>query len=214
MRTSDQLADFVGHALSHGRSRDEITGALTSAGWRPEEVAAALRAWSPVEFTPPVPRPRPQLTAAEAFIYGCMFTALAISASHMVWLGFELIDRWLPDPARDSYNSYNAWAIRWSIAMLIVAMPVFLLINAHTVRAERADAGRRRSGVGRWFGYVTLFLALLSLAGDLVSAIYATLSGDLTASFVAKSALVAAVAGLIYLYFRARLEGGQDDKVI
>lgn len=211
MRPSDQLADFVGQALSQGRSRDEISRALDSAGWRPEEVAAALRAWSPLDFTPPVPRPRPQLTAAEAFSYAGLFTALALSAWHMVWLGFQLIDRWLPDSASAEYAYYDSWAIRWSIAMLIVAVPVFLLINARTLRAERADAGRRRSGVGRWFGYITLFLALFSLAGDLVSAIFAALNGELTPRFIAKSALVAAIAGLIYLYFRARLQGGRDD---
>lgn len=209
MRASDHLADFVGHALTQGRSREEISAALSQAGWRPEETARALQAWAELPFTPPVPRPRPQLSAAEAFGYACMFLALAMTTWHMVTLGFELIDLWLPDPADTGF--YSAYTVRWSVAVLIVAMPLFVWTNARTVKAERADAGRRRSAVGRWFSYTALFLALLALSGDLVAAIFAVLDGDLTARFGAKVALVAAVAGLVALYFQSRLEGARDD---
>lgn len=204
MRASDQLADYVGQALALGRSRDEISAALSQAGWKPEEIDRALRAWAALPFTPPVPRPRPSVSAAEAFGYAAMFISLTLSAWHMVWLGFQLIERWLPDPTVTGY--YDSFGMRWSIAVLVVAVPVFLLTNARSVRAERADAGRRRSALGRWFSYSALFLALLTLTGDLVSTIYAALNGDLTARFLAKVALVAAVAGLIALYFRARLQ--------
>ncbi|MGQ0610755.1 MAG: DUF5671 domain-containing protein [Paracoccaceae bacterium] len=204
MRASDQLADFVGQALAQGRSRDEISAALSQAGWKPEEVARAQRAWAALPFSPPVPRPRPALSAAAG-----MFLSLVLTAWHAVWLGFQLIERWLPDPAEAGY--FDPDGLRWTISVLIVAVPVFLLTNARTVRAERADAGRRRSAVGRWFSYTTLFLALLAMTGDLVAAIFAALSGDLTARFLAKVALVALVSGLIALYFRARLEEVRDD---
>lgn len=209
MRASDQLADFVGQALAQGRSREDISAALSQAGWKPEEVARALRAWAALPFSPPVPRPRPALSAAEVFGYAGMFLSLVLTAWHSVWLGFQLIERWLPDPAEAGY--FDSDGLRWTISVLIVAVPVFLLTNARTVRAERADAGRRRSAVGRWFSYTTLFLALLALTGDLVAAIFAALSGDLTARFLAKVALVALVSGLIALYFRARLEEVRDE---
>ena len=46
MRPSDQLAEFVGNALSQGKSRDDISKALGDAGWSEGETRDALGAWS------------------------------------------------------------------------------------------------------------------------------------------------------------------------
>ena len=59
MRPADQLATFVAEALKAGRSREEISAALTEAGWTGPEIRAALHAWADTGFVPPVPRPRP-----------------------------------------------------------------------------------------------------------------------------------------------------------
>ena len=85
---------------------------------------------------------------------------------------------------------------------LAVFAPLFLLLNLRTSRAARADRSLRRSAVRDWLAHGAMFVAALTLVGDLVSAISAALGGGLHPDFLAKSALVAAVAGAIYLYFR------------
>lgn len=205
MRPADQLAQFVADALKAGRSRGEIADALQQAGWAENEVADALNAWADTGFNPPVPRPRPYVSAREAFLYGMMFLALAMTAWNITTLGFELIELWLPD-ATDRYNRYNIGTVRWSISVLVVFFPLFVVMNARAQRAARADPGKRRSAVRKWFGYITLFLAALALLGDLIAVIYALLSGDLTARFLAKAALVALTAGLIFGYFQGETE--------
>ncbi len=200
MRPADQLAQFVAEALKEGRSRAEIAAALQQAGWAQNEVTEALNAWADTGFIPPVPRPRPYVSAREAFLYGLMFLALAMTAWNITTLGFELIELWLPDIA-DSYSRYNVGTVRWSISVLVVFFPLFLVMNTRAQRAAHADPGKRRSAVRKWFGYITLFLAALALLGDLIAVIYALLSGDLTARFFAKAVLVALTAGLIFLYF-------------
>jgi len=209
MRPADQLAQFVAEALKSGRSRQEIADALQEAGWTQNEVSGALGAWAETGFTPPVPRPRPYVSAREAFLYALMFLALAMTAWNITTLGFELIELWLPD-ATDKYTRYSAQSVRWSVSVLVVFFPLFLVMNTRAQRAARADPGQRRSAVRKWFGYITLFLAAIALLGDLIAVIYALLSGDLTARFIAKAALVALTAGLIFLYFRGEMEEVQD----
>ncbi len=202
MKSSDQLASFVYDALNAGRSRGDITTALTQAGWSDAEVRDALDNWATGDFTPPVPRPRPFVSAREAFLYGLMFVALAMVAWHLTSLMFHLIDRWVPDIA-DTSNYYDTRDMRFSIASLIVFFPLFAVLNIRANRSMKANAGRRRSGVRKWFGYITLFLAAITLLSDLIWVIYALLNGDLTLRFFAKAVMVALVAGLIFAYFRA-----------
>ncbi|WP_323779831.1 DUF5671 domain-containing protein [Thalassovita sp.] len=201
MRPADQLAQFVAEALKEGRSRDDIATALQQAGWAANEVSDALSAWADTGFIPPVPRPRPYVSARESFLYGLMFLALAMSAWNITTLGFELIDLWLPD-LTNRYSRYDISTVRWSISVLVVFFPLFLWMNSRAQSAAKADPGKRRSAVRKWFGYITLFLAAITLLGDLIAVIYALLSGDLTARFIAKAALVALTAGLIFGYFQ------------
>ncbi|MDX1781954.1 MAG: DUF5671 domain-containing protein [Thalassovita sp.] len=209
MRPADQLAQFVSEALKQGRPRDDIATALRDAGWAPNEVAEAMNAWSKTDFLPPVPRPRPYVSAREAFLYALMFLALAMTAWNITALGFELIELWLPD-VTDQYTRYSASAVRWSISVLVVFFPLFLVMNTRAQRAAHADPGKRRSAVRKWFGYITLFLAAIALLGDLIAVIYALLNGDLTARFFAKAVLVALTAGLIFLYFRGEMQEAED----
>jgi hypothetical protein len=210
MRPTDQVAAFVGEALSAGRDRAEIAAALTAAGWTPSEVETGLGAWAEAAFVPPVPRPRPHLSARDTYRYGLMFVALAVTAWHLAWLSFVLIDRWLPDPTDLSWEQYRLWELRWSIAALAVFAPLFLVLNLRSARATRADPGLRRSAVRKWLGYLTLFLAAISILSDLLVAVYTWLNGELSPRFALKAATVAAVAGLIFLYFRAETRGDDD----
>jgi len=131
-----------------------------------------------------------------------MFVALAMTAWHLSTLLMHLIDQWIPD-LDEKYSYYSKRDMRFSIASLIVFFPLFAMLNVRANRSIKANAGRRRSDVRKWFGYITLFLAAIALLGDLIYVIYALLNGDLTARFIAKAAVVAGVAGLIFFYFRA-----------
>lgn len=157
-----------------------------------------------------MPRPRAHLSAREAFVYGLMFIALAMTVWHITALSFSLIDRWLPEPGTTAYPGYTIRGMRWSIAALITFAPVFFLLNARTERATRTDPGRRRSAVRKWLAYVTLFCAVVALLGDLAYVIYALLNGDLTLRFALKAGVVAVVAAAVFGYFRHIAEDRSD----
>lgn len=200
MRPGDHLALFVREALALGHTRDEVAAALRDAGWGKAEIAAALHAWADIPFRPPVPRPRHHVSAAEAFTYGLTFVALATVIGHATALWFALIAHWLPEAGE--MPGRGTGTIRWSLAVLVIAFPLFLWLDIRATRALAADPVRRRSPVRRWFAHATLFLAVLGLIGDLIAVVHAFLSGDLTLRFVLKAAAVAALAGTVLLYFR------------
>lgn len=209
MGTADPLAQFVADALRAGRPRSEIADALASAGWSAPEIKAALAAWSEVPFAVPVPVPRPYVSAREAFLYGLMFLSLATTAWHINALGFSLIDLWVPSLV-SSADAFSVESVRWSIASLVVFLPLFMLLKSRVVRDARADEGRKRSVMRRWFAFITLFLAALAFVGDLIATIYALLNGDLTLRVAAKAGLVATTAVLVFLYFRNDLDETGD----
>jgi hypothetical protein len=208
MRAADRLAGFVHEALTAGRGREEIARAARAAGWSEPEIARALSAWADTPFTPPVPRPVGSVSAGEAALYGLMFLALALTAWHVAAIAFHLIDRWLPAPGERAFLATAS--LRWSLATLMVAFPVFLLLDIRQERGIRRDPGRRRSAVRRRLAWLALFLAVLGLLGDLVAAIYAFLSGDLTLRFAAKAVAVALVALAVVAYWRPALRAPAD----
>ena len=202
MSPADQINQFVHAALLAGARRDGIDRALAEAGWTARERSYAIGSWIDAPELPPVPRPRPYVSAREAVLYGLLFVSLASVAISLCSLGIALIERFSPD------GSFwgNADSIRWSMSWLIAFTPVFLFINYRASARIGEDAGRRRSLVRKWFASMTLLFSSLALLGDLVFSVYAFLTGDMTLVFAAKAGLVAVVAALILVYYKDELD--------
>lgn len=197
-----QLLEFTRSALQSGSGRAEIAGALRRAGWAEADIATALGAFAEVEFPVPVPRPKPYLSAREVFVYLALFAALYASAYNLGALAFEFINRAFPDPLETSYAvSYRESAIRWNVSVLIVAFPLFLFTFRAVSRAIERDPTKRSSRPRKWLTYLTLFIAGVSLAGDLMVLVYNALGGELTIRFCLKVATVAVIAGGTFAFF-------------
>ncbi|SIT09426.1 hypothetical protein SAMN05421759_11545 [Roseivivax lentus] len=201
MRPEERRDSFVRDALAAGQSAEGISRQLIAAGWSEGETRAALAQWAPGDGPLPVPRPRAVLGARDAFLYAVMFLSLAAIIGYMVALGFNLIDAWLPDPGDRPYAGFNG-LMRWSIANLMIFLPLFLLLDRRMVQNRASDPAGGRSATRAWLGHVLLFLAAATLICDAVAVLYAFLSGELTLRFIAKAVLVAIAAGLVFLYIR------------
>jgi hypothetical protein len=171
---------------------------LLEAGWSREQVSAAF---STIEFPVPVPRPRPYLSAREAFIYLLLFTTLYIVAFNVGNVLFQLINRAFPDPADPPQAAYIRESIRWSVSSLIVAFPIFLYISYVVGRSIQRDPTKRASSVRRWLTYLTLFVAACVLIGDFMSLVYNLLGGELTTRFLLKAVTVGTIAGTVFGYY-------------
>lgn len=211
MTVVDDLSSFVRESLSRGLPRTEIERVLLQAGWRPEQVRDALRAYADVPFAVPVPRPTPYHSAREAFLYVVMFTTLYIAAFNLGALCFQLIDQWFPDPAARGYARGQYDVIRWAVSYLIVAVPVFIYTASLVRKGIEADPARRLTHARRYLTYVTLFVASCVLLGDFATLVYNFLGGELTVRFVLKTIVVGAIAGSAFWYYLAGLRGDERE---
>jgi hypothetical protein len=213
MPVDDRLVQFVREALSAGRARDDISVALTSAGWSKHEIAQALGAFADTGFTPPVPRPRIHLTARDTFVYLLLFASLAFVASSLVTLVHAILDLFLPDPSNGEWRVRSAPDnIQWSIATLAVATPVFVWMTVFTRRQLSEDAGRRRSPVRKWLTYMALFVPALVLCSIAAFVIYSFLRGETTLRFLLKALTVAIVSTAIFGFYLRDIEDDGDDR--
>ncbi len=215
MAINEELAAFMKDGLDRGLSREELEGALTEAGWPADQIRGALAAFADVNFPIPVPRPKPYLSAREAFLYLLMFSALYASAISLGTLLFQLIDRAFPDPTVDRavMMATTREAIRWSIAWLVVAFPIFFFVSRAVERGVRRDPLRRLSKVRRWLTYLTLFVGAGTLVGVLVTIVYNLLAGELTTRLVLQVLTVGTITGSVFGYFLRDIRKEEEGEV-
>jgi hypothetical protein len=202
MAATDELRGFVREALVRGTPRADVDAVLTRAGWNAAQVRGVLDEFADLPFPIPVPRPRPTLDARDAFLYFVLFATLYTSAFHLGSLIFEFINRAFPDPAFASADpQYATVAVRWSIAALVIALPVFLWVSTVTARAVRHDPAKRNSKARLWLTYLTLSIAAVVLIGDFITLVFYLLGGELSVRFVLKALTVALIGGGVFLYY-------------
>ena len=203
MAINEELLNFVRNALARGLSRAEIEDALLKAGWRTDQVQSALGAFAQVdEFPIPVPKPKPYLSAREAFMYLVLFTTLYLTTFNLGRLIFQFINLGFPDAAESiGYGESARQAIRFSVASLIIAFPIFLYLSLLIGRAIRRDPSKRASKVRKWLTYMTLFVAAGVIIGDLTALVYSFLGGELSPRFALKVVTVGVIAGGIFGYY-------------
>ena len=134
-----------------------------------------------------MPRPKPYLSARDTFLYLLVFTTLYISAFNFGNLVFQYIDQAYPDPLSSAGAlEYAERAIRWSVASVVVAFPIFLGMSWWIGREVAARSSKRPSMVKRWLTYLTLFVASSVIIGDLTVLVNGALAGELTMRFLSK----------------------------
>lgn len=202
MAINEELLGFVKEALAHGTPRNAIKDTLLEAGWRVDQVEGALAAYAPSDFPIPVPVPKPYLSAKEAFIYLVLFTTLYLTTFNLGRLIFQFANLAFPDPAAmyDAAESARE-AIRFSVASLVIAFPIFLYLSMLISRSIKRDPSKRASKVRKWLTYMTLFVAAAVIIGDLTVLVYNFLGGELSLRFILKVATVAGIAGGIFGYY-------------
>ncbi|MGD8340835.1 MAG: DUF5671 domain-containing protein [Gammaproteobacteria bacterium] len=196
-----RLRDFIDSALRSGKTREEIGAALTSAGWSDEQISDGMRFFANVPFDVPVPRPRAQLSARDAFVYLLMFGTLYVSAFQFGNLLFDFINLALPEGLAEFAVQRIGNSIRWATSSLIVAFPVFVWLHLKIQREVVADPTRGQSAMRRWLTHLTLLIAAGVIVGDSITLVYNLLSGEMTLPFVLKVLVVAAISGSGFAYF-------------
>ena len=203
MPSDIRIAEFLEKALAAGIPHESLVGVLIARGWSEKEVYDALadhyRRLTGVD----VPRRSTTGTSAkEAFFYLLIFSTLATWTIGLGCLAFALIDRWLADPLFAGYGqAFDTFTITSSLASLIVAFPIYLLISRSVLSETAAHPEKLESSIRKWLTYMALVIAAGVFMGDLITALAYLLRGELTSRFVAKACVVLVLSGGVFFYY-------------
>jgi hypothetical protein len=203
MAINEEVTAFLKEGLERGMPRAQLEEALLDTGWPRDQVRGALSGFADVTFPIPVPRPKPYLSAREAFVYLVLFVTMYVSAFSLGSLVFEFINTAFPDPAIDPAvaREMGREAMRLSLSLLIVTFPVFAFVSWRNDRSIRDDPNRRLSKVRRWLTYLTLFVGACTLIGVVTSIVYNLLGGEMTTRFILRVLTVGGITGSLFGYF-------------
>jgi hypothetical protein len=146
--------------------------------------------------------------AKDFFLWAGAMLFLYVSIVAFITLLFGYIDYTFPN-ALNYYasNPYDS-GMSYQMAILIVLVPLFLVLMRFIRRDIEADESRADIWVRRWALYLTLFIAGVTVAADLITLLYYFLSGqDITVRFLLKVAVVLLVASIGFMHFLADIRG-------
>ena len=155
-------------------------------------------------MTAPNIPPRSKASPKDVFTHLLMIVALYLSAVAFGTLLFQFVNLGFPDALRESgYWATQSirQAVRFSIASLVVAFPVYLLTVRYLNRGYAANPEKRDLRIRKWLVYLTLFIAALVMIGDLIALVNEFLGGELTVRFSLKALVVLAIAGAVFYYY-------------
>ncbi|MEM1431155.1 MAG: DUF5671 domain-containing protein [Pseudomonadota bacterium] len=204
MADRDPLRRFVEAALATGRDRAEIRTALAAAGWSAREIDDALGAFAEGDFTPPVPRPRPVVSARDFFVYALMSVALGVAAFALIRFGHIAVDRVFDlDLTTWQRNGLSRFG-----AMVLVFAPIYLWVSRSEARRLARDPARQRSAIRKWTYALIQLVTLLTLLGALSYGVYLVLQGDSPLADFLKVAITMGVMGGLFLLHRREAQRG------
>jgi hypothetical protein len=148
-------------------------------------------------------------TAKDFFLHLGAMVALYAGTVALLNLLFQVINT--AYPLIDRYF-FGTGSISLPVATLIVVFPLYLFLANVIRKGYDADPARKEFAIRKWLVWITLFVAGIVLAGDLVTLLYYFLDGrELTTGFILKVLSVLVVTGGIFGYYlddlRERLTG-------
>lgn len=204
MACDSKLSEFVEKALAEKIPLESLVGVLTAHGWPEKEVYETLAGHYRTVTGLDIPRRAGAgASAKEAFFYLLVFSTLATWTIGLGGLAFSLIDRLLPDPLFFSrfQQDFDSSSFASSLAALIIAFPLYLLISRNVVRDAAAHPEKLDSSVRKWLTYMALVIAASVFVADLISALAHLLSGEITSRFVSKAFVVLVLSGGVFYYY-------------
>lgn len=151
---------------------------------------------------------KPKVTPKDFFLWAGAMIALYWSIFALITLLFSYINQAFPDALSYEYFSdpYSG-GMRFAMASLIVFFPLYLYLMRVIRKDIARDESRYELWVRRWLIVFTIFVAGLTVAGDLVTLINYFLGGEITIRFVLKVLVILLIAAGVLMHFIADMWG-------
>lgn len=217
MSDDSNIREFIERSKAAGASEETIVGMLTARGWPEKQAYEALAAHYERVTGMEIPRRGGAGTAAkDTFFYLMIFSTLSTWVFAVGVLAFLMIERWWPDSLaamQDYQRSEYRWVLSWTVATMLVAYPIFLLVSRVVTRDEKQHPEKLQSPVRKWLTYMVLVVAAGIVIGDLISWLTYALRGELTARVLAKGFVVLALSGGVFYYYFGGLKQAEETRV-
>ena len=208
MAKIDELEEFMHLAVAKGESLSRIEAVLLESGWEAERVKRAVGRYVDIDFSVPVPKPRPFVSARLFFMHVFYFIVLYLVTYNAVSILFSALDHFVPDGLgryRGVYWSTNLGrSIQDNLSILIVAAPL-LVLTQRMIAGAQEKSGQAIPRIRLTLAYFTMFIGALVIFGTASSAVYYLLRGELGLRFLIKAALLLALCAGMFLHYRTEL---------
>ncbi|MDD4352298.1 MAG: DUF5671 domain-containing protein [Candidatus Gracilibacteria bacterium] len=150
------------------------------------------------------PSKKVKTSPKDVFLQLLVIVAMYFSAITMITLLWQLVNLNIADPlANDYYYGTGRpyfGALRFAISSLIVAFPTLIVAAYLQNKGYKKEKAKLDLGLRKWLIYLTIFVAALVMAGDLIAIVYNYLEGDLTMRFTLKALSMVLVLGVVFTY--------------
>ena len=142
----------------------------------------------------------PTSTPKDIFLHLFNIVTFYMSVVSYIMLLMQYVTVLFPDPL-NYHLSGTLNSIFWSTSILAIAFPAYLFTSWLMERDFAREPAKRELNVRKWLIYLTLFIAAVTILGDLITLLFNFLNGELTLPFFLKILIVLAVAAAVFGYY-------------
>lgn len=138
------------------------------------------------------------ITPKDFFLHLGAAAVLYVAVGSLINLSFSIINYFKPDTLAGYFYSGS---IAWPISMLVVLVPILYILEWIINRDIKNNPEKIDIWIRKWRIYLTLFLAVILMASDLIVLLNTYLNGEITSRFVYKVIVILLLAGSVGKYY-------------
>jgi len=135
--------------------------------------------------------------AKYAFYYLLSLVALIFTALSVGMIAFGVINKTITD----ALNIGAGDSLKFAISAIIIATPIFFVMQNLINRGLRLGELTKESGVRRWLTYFILLVSSVTILGVFIGIILSFLNGELTLSFILKALSMIVISATIFSFY-------------
>lgn len=210
--STPELERYITNVREKGANDAEIKEHLLKSGWQEKDVLLVLSPKASPTLPPAPPPALPHFGMWVAFQYILMFISLYVSATALGGMMNYAVDQIFPDKLDASmsyYGSFGDYMVKWYVASMIIAFPIFAALFLWLKKQELALPIIRTIRVRKVLIYATLIITFLIMISNIISVTYHFIDGSITSRSLGHLVVTVLVAGSIFLYY---LHEVKDDR--
>ena len=137
--------------------------------------------------------------AKYAFYYLLSLVALIFTALSVGMIAFGIIDKTVADVL--TRNNDVSSSLKFAISALIIAAPIFFVMQKFINKGLRKGDLDKESGVRRWLTYFILLVSSVTMLGVFIGIINNFLSGEFTISFILKAISMLIISAAVFSFY-------------